>query len=350
MWLSPYANRPHQRSISDRKTKHQGKENKMTRNLARRVAALAFVVLCLPVAAQVPRVLSYQGYLSTSAGQPFPNGSTPVVFRLYTTLTGGSAIWTESQNVEVVNGAFSTTLGSTVAFDPTQVPFDRLYYLEVTVNGASGLQAMSPRQPLSAAPYAIRAAGLSASSCAVGSAVTGFNSLGAPICDPLKVKGQACNPGSPDGLLSWAMYDTETGSLAVCNTGKTHPINPTVKIFRLNQAAMVARGSSGLMGTITYLQMLSGSTITVWAECDMREAAALSDMSLRIGDYSPPTMGLGATVNGQAFRGTTIAQLSAVVSVDYSPSFTLGLYLENPSSSSDAYCYGVTFRVIETPR
>jgi hypothetical protein len=323
----------------------------MTKKLASRLAALAFALLCLPVAAQVPRVLSYQGYLSTSTGQPFPNGSTQVVFRLYTTLTGGSAIWTESQNVQVVSGAFSTTLGNTVAFDPTQVPFDRLYYLELTVNGASGLQAMSPRQPLSAAPYAIRAAGLSASSCAVGSFVTGFNNLGAPICgDSLKVTGQSCY-GAPDGLLSWGMWDSESGSLGVCNTGRYHGINSMVKSVMPTTFSSINPGSSGLLAqTYTYRQVLSPSVITVWAECEMGGAANISDISLRIGYDGSPTMGLGATVNGRAFRATTIAQLSGIVAYDSPGAFTVGLYLENPSASNEAYCYPVRYSVIETPR
>jgi len=62
--------------------------------------------------AQAPNLLNYQGKLTT-AGTP-ASGSFNITFSIYATLTGGTALWTETQNnVPVANGGvFNVTLGS----------------------------------------------------------------------------------------------------------------------------------------------------------------------------------------------------------------------------------------------
>jgi hypothetical protein len=79
---------------------------------------------------------------------------TSVTFRLYNVSTGGAALWTETQSLNVVNGLFSTQLGATTTFASAGVAFDVPYFLGITV----GTDAeMSPRPPLTSAPYALRA-------------------------------------------------------------------------------------------------------------------------------------------------------------------------------------------------
>ena len=55
--------------------------------------------------------------LDPTSGQPKADGVYPVVFRLYNVNTGGDALWTESKNVTVSRGAFSTLLGDTTALN-----------------------------------------------------------------------------------------------------------------------------------------------------------------------------------------------------------------------------------------
>lgn len=119
------------------------------------VAFLFMLVLILPHRAAlgaVPGTIAYQGFLATSSGSPV-NGTVTIVFRLYTTSTGGSPIWSETQNVSVANGAYTVLLGSVTSLN--SAPFNTPYYLGVTVGPDA---EMTPRQPLSSAPYALRAA------------------------------------------------------------------------------------------------------------------------------------------------------------------------------------------------
>ena len=55
----------------------------------------------------IPRMLSYQGKLTDSLGNPVPDGNYQLTLRLYTQGTGGSPFWTEIDTVMVKKGLFS---------------------------------------------------------------------------------------------------------------------------------------------------------------------------------------------------------------------------------------------------
>ena len=127
------------------------KPNSRSRSRALSIA----IVLALAsnvVMAQAPQKLNYQGYLGNPVGQPISSPSVTMVFRLYSLPTGGTALYTETQTVAVSSGLFNVVLGTNAAL---ALPFDTQYYLGLTV----GTDAeMTPRQPLTASPYALHAA------------------------------------------------------------------------------------------------------------------------------------------------------------------------------------------------
>jgi hypothetical protein len=96
-------------------------------------------------------VLQYQGRLSNpSTGDPI-NGVQQMSFRLYDVANGGSALWTETKNVQVSGGLFSTALGDTTPLSQNLFNGQALW-LGVTVG--ADLEAV-PRQPLMAVAYAL---------------------------------------------------------------------------------------------------------------------------------------------------------------------------------------------------
>lgn len=121
---------------------------------------LAIFTLCatiiMPVAsdAAVPSMLNYQGRLTNGGDNP-QVGTFNVTFSIYDAQTGGSALWTESQNVTTdTQGRFNVLLGSTNAL--TNNVFSGVNrYLGTAV--ASDPE-MTPRTPLAASPYASRVA------------------------------------------------------------------------------------------------------------------------------------------------------------------------------------------------
>ncbi|UCG42631.1 MAG: hypothetical protein JSU73_12340 [candidate division WOR-3 bacterium] len=94
-------------------------------------------------AVTIPRVLSFQGRLTDTAGVPVPDSVYQVRFRLYEHETGGPILWHELQPIRTEAGLFSALLGSAspiesvpeqgglylgikVAEDPEMVPRPRL--------------------------------------------------------------------------------------------------------------------------------------------------------------------------------------------------------------------------------
>src|SRR5512138_2809273 len=105
-----------------------------------------------PTAAQ-PK-LHYQGrLLDPTSGAPKADGTYTMLFGLYTASTGGSPLWTESKDVTVSRGIFSTLLGDTTPFDISLFNGQDLWL----GNSVGGDPQMTPRQPLAYVPYALYA-------------------------------------------------------------------------------------------------------------------------------------------------------------------------------------------------
>jgi hypothetical protein len=128
--------------------------------------------------------LSIQGILKKSNGVAVEDGLYNITFKLYTTETGGTAIWTEIQSsVEVSSGIYSTILGNTTALN---IPFNQIYYLGVTI----GSSELTPRIQLTSAPYALSLIGVT----------NQFPSSGQVVADSVKVNGGVIARGGAPGL------------------------------------------------------------------------------------------------------------------------------------------------------
>lgn len=137
-----------------------------------RPSAWRWLIACLCLAAaavhaQVPRTMAYQGFLTTSAGQPV-SASLSMTFSLYDQSSGGAALWAETRTVQVSNGAYTVLLGEVT---PLALAFDKPYWLGVAV-GAD--PEMTPRQALASAPYALKAG------CNPGDRITCYTAGGDP--------------------------------------------------------------------------------------------------------------------------------------------------------------------------
>jgi len=118
------------------------------------ILGLLFAVFFLASSSysQVPQMINYQGKLTDASGNLI-NGNYNMTFSIYEVATGGTPLWTETQNaVPVENGVFSVLLGSV-----NPIPFDvfngAIRYLEVAVAGTP----MTPRKEIVSVGYAFRA-------------------------------------------------------------------------------------------------------------------------------------------------------------------------------------------------
>lgn len=118
--------------------------------------------------------LPWSGYLVDSTGAPL-DGTKTVTIRVYTALTGGTAVWTDAQSITFDAGVGSTTLetddSSTLISDI--VSSNSELFMTVQVSGES---ESAPRVELSATPWALvansLAAGAVTSTTLASSAVT----------------------------------------------------------------------------------------------------------------------------------------------------------------------------------
>lgn len=119
-------------------------------NLLRCAFALS-LGLFASIAGADPTMVTYQGRLTTADTQMPIDATVSMTLSLYDVATEGVALWTETKDVTVENGLFTTLLGDTAALD--SVIFDgRDLYLGIGIDGGP---EMSPRQLLSPTPYAL---------------------------------------------------------------------------------------------------------------------------------------------------------------------------------------------------
>jgi hypothetical protein len=129
-------------------------------------AIILLLAACLaaPAAAQMPPVLSYQGVLADASGVAVADGTYNITFRIYNVGgTGGTALWTETDNVVVSKGTFSALLGSIAML--SILPFNETYYIGLAIEGGAEL----PRQVLTRTPYSFSAKAVSGTSNVVPS-------------------------------------------------------------------------------------------------------------------------------------------------------------------------------------
>ncbi|MGH8004770.1 MAG: hypothetical protein ACRECJ_08610, partial [Limisphaerales bacterium] len=101
------------------------------------------------VFAAVPPLINFQGILRDGSGNPVPNSTYSVTFRIYDAPTGGNVFWTETQSVTTTNGLFTVSLGAITSV-PDTVFDGSSAYLGIKVSNDA---EMTPRQRLGSVGY-----------------------------------------------------------------------------------------------------------------------------------------------------------------------------------------------------
>ena len=118
------------------------------------VAVVTLLILPEPCLAQVPDTMRFQGFLTNTGGIPL-TGEYSITFTLYGSEQGSDTVWTQTLDVNVTLGLFSIMLGGSLNPLDANVFGAGHLWLGVTVDGGSEL---TPRSPIGAVPYAVRAA------------------------------------------------------------------------------------------------------------------------------------------------------------------------------------------------
>jgi len=99
----------------------------------------------------VPNLIDFQGRLTDDNGNAV-NGTVNITFSIYDVDTGGTALWSESQAVDVTEGLFNVTLGNITPLDESYfISPDRWIGILVETDNE-----MSPRTRITSVPYALQ--------------------------------------------------------------------------------------------------------------------------------------------------------------------------------------------------
>jgi hypothetical protein len=133
----------------------------MTRHLTSHALPVFIAVVVLvaftPLShAEIPQLISYQGKVTESGGNPVADGSYTMRFQIYDQLIGGSPLWDSgAQSVDLSDGVFNVMLGGTG--QPTlNLAFEDDYWLQVLFEGV----LQTPRRRLGSVGYSYMASGL----------------------------------------------------------------------------------------------------------------------------------------------------------------------------------------------
>jgi len=100
----------------------------------------------------IPLSINYQGFLGSNSGVPV-DGSVNIVFRIYSSETATTALWSNSQSVVVQQGVFSVQLGDSSNPFPINM-FDNPLWLGLTVGSDN---EMTPRRAITNTAFSYKA-------------------------------------------------------------------------------------------------------------------------------------------------------------------------------------------------
>jgi len=294
-------------------------------------------------AADTNGTINFQARLSSAAGAIAADGDYNVEFKLYTGLSGGSALWTEdhlntnSQGITVKNGYLSANLGSVTAF-PSTINWDQDLYLGMTVRGTGSCSfgsctpndaEMTPRLKLTSTPYAFAAGKVSQYNATTG--YTSAFSLQAPTGGDQNFVVQDQGAAGTYHLLT---SEGAAGSFLQLQGG-TPPGTAQIGNFNIS--------GTGIAGN---LQVAGGGAL------DTATAGALNLGTTTAGSVNIGKGGVAINLQGTAFlggSGTLTTSLNTIVrsATTFSSSYGGGtIYgfdntvLYAPTSSSIANIYG----------
>ncbi|MBU1026134.1 MAG: hypothetical protein KKA31_00220 [Candidatus Margulisbacteria bacterium] len=137
--------------------------------------SLLLIVFLFSTTYAIPSQISFQGLLTDSSDKLIDD-TVSIVFSIYAGITGGTALWTETQTVTVEGGIYTVQLG---AVTPIGNIFDgTTRYLGIKVGSDA---EMTPRLPMISVPYAFRAGTAESATAATDAdTVDGFHASSTP--------------------------------------------------------------------------------------------------------------------------------------------------------------------------
>lgn len=256
---------------------------------------LAMLIL-LQVWAQVPKTISFQGYLTDkTSGEPLTS-TLDMRFSLFDAATGGNELWFDDYSgVSVTKGLYYVILGDKKELN---LPFDKIYYLQIKI----GLENLDPRVTLTSSAYSL--SGINATTISSGTLANARldanlqdladgtlsgSKIGAGINAANVTDGQLPASVIPNGAITTARIGDDQVTLAKIGTSGATDAN---KVFMTDGA-----GNPVLFPSIGVTMGGTGATNVASARANLGAAAsgANSDITALSGLSTAITTAQGGT-------------------------------------------------------
>jgi hypothetical protein len=296
------------------------------------------------VSADANDTISFQAQLEQSNGEAVANGNYNVEFKLYSSSSGGSPLWTEdylnsnTEGADVTNGYLTAQLGSITAF-PSNIDWSQNLWVTMNIGGtgssASWDGEMNPRMPLTAVPYAFQANQLEQESSAGSSNLnwspqTSSNSLLLPdesgtLCVDNDSEGCGFAPGTSN---SYVQNGTSPQTGVDFDIGGNGTIGGNLYLNGSSGSSIIG-GTGGLSLTVPggnlNLSTTTSGNITVASAGDILLSAA-SNSSITLGST---TSSASIVLNNSAVNIGNVSQSPNTVNIDagnssYSDTINIG--------------------------
>jgi hypothetical protein len=325
---------------------------------------LSVAALVSLAASQTPlgTAFTYQGQL-TQAGQPY-NGTANLVFDLYDAASGGNLLGTQTLNSVPVNGGlFTILLNGAGEFGASAFNGDKRW-LDITVNGT----LLTPRQELTAVPYATLAVGLalpfsgssgvSGAALAITNSSTGAADFGVvgtlTSASGVDLTGQSAgvwgDSSSGQGVIGTSSALYGAGVLGKANNVGVYGTNPT------GGAGVYGDSVTGT-GVVGYASAASGQNYGVAGQSDSDSGYGVSGLATAgagtanfgvvgtlVGPSGIDLSGLRAGVWGDSSVGDGVLGTSGALygAGVVGKANNVGVYGTNPTGGAGVYGDSVT--------
>lgn len=282
---------------------------------------LCMALAALAASAQIPRTFTLQCTLTDDRSNPIPDGIHRITVKLYSSPSGGTALYSEEFSQSVSKGVFQCTIGENSPFS-INVNFNSQYYIGISCDG----DAEGERIALHAAPYALMAAQVPDGSIT-------SDKLSPALLE--RIKGES------------SLANTLSGTKAFIGGGDYNTIS------NVNYASIVAGNGNSITGSSVYASIgggysnaVSGNSATIAGGNDNSASGQYAAIS---GGYSNAASGTSASIGG-GYDNTNTGQ-NSTIGGGYSNSLsgnsaTIAGGYDNASSahySAIAGGYGLTF-------
>lgn len=261
-----------------------------------------------------PLIITFQGKVTTTAaGTNVADGSYAFQFKLYSALTGGTLLWTETYDgttcakLPVTSGVFTVQLGSCSSLSGIDFTTGSLY---LTVNFAPTGTAydgeMSPRIPMDASPYAVSANNLA-----------GNGRIDLAYTPSTTTYGGAAINYSPtisaanNALLLTAGSNVTSAALNIIQNGTGGSILLGATALAGSTQTLIGTNPSTFAGNFMDLQLNGTSEFKITSTGAVSAASLTLGTALSVANGGTGTTSYGGTNGVVYYNGTTLTSTAA---------------------------------------